>query len=456
MSEFTEEYSRLLNAALESGSGHVSLPTGRVALETLSLDAKQGRQLLSACHRGFEKAQNRIVHLLQEMEGDATLPSQEENYRKMLLRKVIDAIAMQMLAGQTWWARRLALHDTAPYTPLDVIQEALDVANALNRESRQTFALVADLSTFVHVADLLRVDFRGAVPTLSMIELKSGQVNEILMKQLEMYNPREESLKLVEGDSRIPEKYKAQAKRMLRQRIRISQIQEILTTDQGKDIRLERPIRLTESELQEESYDLLLNDLCAQAKEDGLAAGSVDRCIHIGVGFSREPEVAKSLAIDALHYAIMGHLMGPPGGLNVVLEEVKSMVPKKELFKVIDLVYSNLVSVPCRPLVLWGIDRENLMSLITGELFALAAFDVSGFLWLGRQVGLEISLSTRREASETSQDLGSSNVPTWGGRTMIVSEGKLLSGFFSRFFNDLARPARLLNEMNKTLDNCQN
>jgi len=455
MSDFAEEYSRLLKGAFESGSRRVSLPKERAALEAFLMDPKQRRHFLSGCHRGFEKVQNRIVRLLQQMEDDATVPSHEKNYRTMLLRKVIDGIAMQQLSWKTWWVRRLALHDVAPATPMDVIQEALQAANELNMQSRQTFALVADLSTFIHVADLLRVDFRGPVPTVSLIELKSGRVNEMLMTQLEKYNPREESLKLVEGDSGIPERYKVQARRMLRQRIRVSQIQEILATDQGTDPGLKLPIRLTETELEEESYDLLLNDLCAQAKEDGVAAGCVDRCIHLGVGFSREPEVAKSLAIDALHYAIVRHLMEPPGGFSIVLEEVKSVVPKKELFKVIDLVHSNLVSVPCRPLVLWGIERDNLMSLVTGKLFAVAALDVSGFLWLGRQVGLDISLSTRREASQTAQELGSSNVPTWGGRTIIVSEGKLLSGFFSRFFNDLARPLPVLKAMNDTLENWQ-
>jgi hypothetical protein len=454
---FFEEYSHLLKVAFESGSRRVELPTGPGIREASFLDSKERRRFLSGCHRGFEKAQNRIAQLVQEIEAhDALLPHEKE-FREILLRKISDGIAIQMLAGKTFWARRLAFHDDVPAVPLDVIQPTLQTANQLNQESRQTFALVADLSTFIHVADLLRVDFRSHTPIVSLIELKSGRVNEMLMTQLEQYNPSEESLRLVEHDSRIPERYKAQAKRMLRQRIRVSQIQEILATDQGTDIRFGRPIMLTENEMEEESYGPLLNDLCATAREDGLAAGSVNRCIHLGVGFGQEPEVAKRQAIDALNYAIVQHLMEPPRGFSTVLEEIDSIIPKSEWFKFFDLLHSNLVSVPCHPLVLWPMERNHLMSLITGELFALVAFDITGFLWLGRQLGLDISLSSRKVATQSAQEYGSSNVPTWSGRAVTISNGgvNLLSGFFSRFINDLTTPLPLLKEISKTIENWQ-
>lgn len=68
---------------------------------------------------------------------------------------------------------------------------------------------------------------------LSFIELKSGRVDEMLLDKLEGYEPKEESLKVVEKDPLIEERYRNQARRVLRQKIRIAQIDQTLRTMKG-------------------------------------------------------------------------------------------------------------------------------------------------------------------------------------------------------------------------------
>lgn len=451
MPDFFEQYARLLTLALETGVRSVIIP--RDSSGHPFFDPRLRRKFLSSCHRGFEKSQNRIVRLLCELEENTELPPDEKEYRELLLRKIVDGIATTMLQDKAHVARRLALHNEIPGISMPVVKEALSAANKLNSESRQTFALVADLTTFVHVTDLVRVDFRGYQPSVSLIELKSGCVNQVLLEHLEQYAPQEESLQLIQEDPSIEEKHRAQAKRMLRQRIRLAQIDEVLTTDKGTDIQFNMPIILSKEEIVTESYDHFLDQLCDGAKSQVYAAGIVSSCIHVGVGFSKDKGDARTRAIDALGHAIRSHLVDPPDGFAEVWDEVTSMVPHNELFKTFDILHSNLYAVPCKPLVSWSISRDNLISLVTKELCILVSFDVSSFIWLARQLGLEVSLTSRKRATQEAQRLGSLTVPRWGNRGIeyMTPEGPvlLLSGFFSRFINDLVNPLPFLKQIHE-------
>ena len=55
----------------------------------------------------------------------------------------------------------ICLPRSTPHIDSLIILEAKKAVDRLNNESRLTFALLADLSTFIHVADVLRIDFRG-------------------------------------------------------------------------------------------------------------------------------------------------------------------------------------------------------------------------------------------------------------------------------------------------------
>src|SRR5260370_23909002 len=101
-----------------------------------------------------------------------------------------------MLQYQTHIMRRFCIHPRAPGIDLKTVKAALQEANRLNAESRQTFALLADLTTFIHVADILRLDGRDT-GKLSLIELKSGKVNEVLLSALDSYRPEPDAVKRI-------------------------------------------------------------------------------------------------------------------------------------------------------------------------------------------------------------------------------------------------------------------
>jgi hypothetical protein len=443
--EFCTEYCRVLGMALESGAR--VRPIRTKSPNAPFVDDKHQSEFLKACHRGYEKAQHRIVEMISDLRSDSTLDDAEKEFRELTLRKIIDGIAVLLLQNKSHLIRRFILHNGPPATELGIIKEALREASRLNSESRLTFALIADLTTFIHVCDILRMDFREG--RLSLIELKSGRVNQILLSELERYTPDKASLGAVDSDERIDPKHRKQAKRILRQRIRVAQVEHMFSHDEGVDIALQKPLRLSKDEIEVTHYDELLDQLCTDAKENGVAAGVSNHCIHVGVGYAEEPETALHKAKVALNRGISEARKRSPTSLQDIEDALSGMIPKEELFQATNLFESNLVAMSSRPFTAWFIHRDHLRELLAGRMVVLAAFDLAAFIWLGRSIGLAVELTSRRGATQQAQELGSGNVPTWGGRALRYVFGPqrnftLLSGMFSRFFNDLTNPLPLM------------
>jgi hypothetical protein len=431
--------------ALESGVR--ARPTRIKSPNAPFVDDKHQSEFLKACHQGYEKAQRRIVEMVSDLRCDTTLAGDEKEFRELTLRKIMDGIAVVLLQTKSHLIRRFILHDEPPTTQLDIIKEALSEATLLNSESRLTFALIADLTTFIHVCDILRMDFRDR--RLSLIELKTGRVNQILLSELERYKADKASLGVIDSDERIDPKHRKQAKRILRQRIRVSQVEHMFSHDEGVDIALEKPLRLSRDEIETTHYDELLDRLCTNARQNGVAAGISSQCIHIGVGYAEDAETALRKADVALHYGTSEARKQSPAGLKDVENGLSGRVPKQELFKATNLFANNLVAMSSRPFTLWHIQRDHLNELLAGRMVVLAAFDLAGFIWLARRIGLTVELSSQRDATQEAQELGSRNVPTWGGRALQTVFGQdrkvtLLSGMFSRFINDLTNPLPML------------
>ena len=160
MDDFSREFQRVLTAANEWGA--LAHPLQHNGDRGLFRDDTHRRRFLASCHRGYQKAQDYIISLLEELAHDTVLPEEDRLYRELILRRVIDGIAFVMLNLEFHVARRLVLHNSPPALNLTTVRTTQREANRLNNESRLTFALIADLTTFIHVADLLRVDFRHA------------------------------------------------------------------------------------------------------------------------------------------------------------------------------------------------------------------------------------------------------------------------------------------------------
>ena len=444
--DLLSEFKIVLSAATEWGIKNVLIH--RKNFEAPFNNLKHSKKFISACHRGYEKAQSRIINIISAIKNDQALSESEKIYWELCFRRIIDSIAYAMIGTQTHVARRLVLHYCPPPIDLNVINANKKVADILNAESRLTFALLADLSTFIHVCDILRVDFRQDIPKLLLIEVKSGRVNEILLEKLASYEPKQESLDLLEKDQAIEKRYKSQAKRILRQKIRIQQIMEILKTDKGIDIQTGKLLKLLGPSIQTSDYDSFLNQLCNIARNESIASGTVQFCIHIGVAYAQDVEEAINNSMKAALFGYYESLKKMTNELSEVRAELSCYLDQKEFIKGWDPFIWNLYSMSDNPFPLWKIDRKNIFSLVESKMKIFTIFDLPAFIYLSRKLGLNIRLSSRKKTGEIIKQLGRRHIPTWGGRVLVVDtpKGELTigGGIIHRFIVDLKTPSQFI------------
>jgi hypothetical protein len=400
---------------------------------------REWREFITACHRGYDRAQRLLVSTIADL---ASLD--DPWFGELVLRNIADGIAHTMLRVQTHVVRRLSLHDEAQRTNDVVLRATLRDAERLNSESRLTFALLSDLTTFVHVGDILRVDHRQRDGRFSLIECKSGTVNEKLSATLGSYGPSVESLEQLDDDPNIAEQHRAQAKRMMRQRIRMHQVEEVLRTDSGTDIALGSPIRLVGPTVQTVSYDEFLVDICQSAQEDGVCAGCVQGTLHVGAASSATPGDAIRLARGAASASVTSLWKTPDPDLAAVGSETAEMIRKGDRWCGYDLLRTNVMNNTCRPFTLWMLGEDLLVDLVAGRLAVCVCFDLAGFVWLGRQLGFDISFASRRESERLAQELGGREVPRWSDRALVLRHGDAVGtlggGLLVRLLCDLTSP----------------
>jgi len=443
MNDFYSHFKSVCTLALNSGNA--AAPMSIVGLKKQSLTRQEVKRFTSACHRGFDKAQRRIVTMLDEVRANPDLHAEERKYRELLLRKLMDGIAVTMLQMRIHLMRRLLIHDTAPFVEIGTIKENLKVANSLNEESRMTFALVADLTTFVHITDILRVDLRSHPLKLSMTDVKTGKVNGLLLDRLESYEPDRKDLERLRHDVQIRPGHLKQAERMLRQRIRVGQIEQIMKTDIGEDYESGLPIRWSLQESAIPSYAQFLNGLCSTAVETGVSGGTVARCLHLGVGNSGDTDHAKGNALSGVKAAYHNNYRSPPVGMEEVLRELISIKTPGDQPIVGDIFLSNLNALAVLPFLIWDLSQKHIELLYQRRLVIYMMFDAPGFIWMSRNVaGIDIAFHSKRETSELIQKFGVQNIVTVRGRSLKMSiRGQWTTvggGILSRFVNDLSNP----------------
>lgn len=454
MQSVVADFESIMNMAFTSGLR--TIPMG-CDPDTLGADPELSRRFYSACHRGFDKAQTKIVELMGCLRDGPQQTTEDALHGELILRKIADSIAFNLLFMKLHYLRRLCLVDKPGFTEMSVIRDAHDAARALNQKSRMTFALVADITTFLSVADLLQLDLRGGHAGLSLIELKSGAINRLLLHQLENYTPSADSLSRLEENCRIEATHKNQARRIIRQKIRGAQLEQLLTADVGIDPKSNKPMRLTPGEIEDDGYDEFLDHLCSSAVSDGCARGRVEDCVYLGVGFGADSSQAIEIARMCVFAEYLESFRSAPHALREVREELDSLIGRDECYLAADSFQSNLYACPNRPFPSWGIAKDHILKLVAGHLRIAALVDVAGIVYLGRKLGYDVRMSSKTAAGRLRQQVGASSLRTWGGRVpeIVGSNGASTfvgGGVAQRCITDLSLPMLHLRHLATSFD----
>ncbi|MBK9991879.1 MAG: hypothetical protein IPP19_14420 [Verrucomicrobia bacterium] len=442
MEDFYTQFDRVLRAAFHYGETSVPL---RSDVKNPFTDITHLRKFTAACHRGFEKAQNSVLEMLKANAADLSLSGYERRRRELLLRKVIDGIIFMMLRAQTYVTRRISLHDAPPNLDFGVIDRAMVEVKRLNAEDRLTFAALADLSTFVHICDVVRINRRDGGHGLSFIELKEGRVNAIVAKHLEKYAATPEALDQIKVDAEIAPEHRKQAQRMQKQRIRFSQTAKVLRDDEGTDIKSNQPIRMNHQIINEVHYYKQFDEAARVALESGVSSITVNYCLHIGMASGGDLRDRIRRARRAAAYGFAETATKSEGGLKSFYKKIQDMgIEGGEAFRITNLIHSHLMCVPASPLFSWGVSKEAIDAIVRDELSIYCVLDLPAMMFAIERAGLIPELATGAEA-EKAASFGM-GPPRFGGRALKIKHPELpgadilLGGAFSRFINNLHSP----------------
>jgi hypothetical protein len=447
LTAFFSAFASLLRMALTSGLQALKRPN----IHPSELSAAEMKAFVAGCHRGYDKAQVYMVKLLSEVQSSATLSPSQKRRCEMLVRGVAETIALAMLADSAYMIRRLPLSDEPPHLNHGVLRTTLRKAQELNAESRQTFALLTDLTWSVHVADLLRIDFRRPVGSrFELIELKSGTINDQLEALLAGYELDASGLAQVDNDATIAPSYKKQAKRMLRQKIRLRQVAEVLSTDEGTDIKYKAPIRLSTKPVILTEYDELVQRLLQGASSSEATSGVVSTTMGGGVGVegASSAEAQARTALSRELGALDAQLRSQDSELYSEVMEALDGVQPYSAFNLFECI---LGQVAVRPPTSWAISRDDMLRLAKREAVIFSGFHVVGFLRLARTLGLRVRFATRRETARLAQNFPPKEIPKWNERALIQemagTESPITCGLLSRFLYSLTEPSSFLTQM---------
>jgi len=445
-------------------------------ISVIDANASAFRRFIRGCHYGWDLAQHKISDLVIDYEQQVRKLKQElkeslrnrdreameknkhliacVETRQVVLRRLADTILYHLFKMQNWIPRRMMLeyriHDIEPDTLRKTVQSASD----LNREERLDFHLAADLTTTVHVGDLVKVSFVSKPPKWSLIELKEGKINALLGDFIEegKGNLTDEHINKIRDQ--FGTKAVSQAKRMIRQQDRHREVMRAVETDEGIDIMHNIPIKLKPEEVEIEEYRETIGNLCEKARTEGVAVSIVDSCFRLVVVNDESYEKLGRMGIAHLFY----HLQFGIRDCTLSAQNKDELHELGKIYPFFDLVQMNLHAMWPPPVFLW-LPQDFILDLLFGRLSVFAQLDYTKLFERARSKGFEMRWIQRKDLGEF-QSLsglipGSPNAVGIGVKIAndpSYKEQFILIGYLSRMFLEFMSPSQFLSLLRKDFD----
>lgn len=345
------------------------------------------------------------------------------SYKEKVFRKLVDTIAWQMLGMKDHFVKRLYNH--LPIHSINNLNPSeKEYIDKFNRENLNSFALLADLTTFMQIGDILIVEKSNNQTNVSSIELKDGRINEEIRTHINSWYQTKGCPALIyEYQAKYGEKYFNQLKRMVKQDYKAYQAMRAIYEGKMNYWTSKKTLIIPEKEFQFEYYVDKINELLREANEKSWSIGIIEDCLYIGI-YSKERELK-----DIAFY-------GWVRGLEVE-------------YPIIDLM--SILSEPLGlPPFLYPFSKENIIKMVLGEKKVFLCLDIDEWFKLGREKGLKIYWLNRKESTKEIQQSDSTNRPFTYEHRCIAFEskiGRLLlgGGMLAKIFYNFVNPSSILN-----------
>jgi len=256
----------------------------------------EGAKFMMVVHEGWKIAQDLIIKELLCIQDEISLVTEKikehnKNKRKeqsitlkkvieilelrsLKLKKAIDAIVWQVFQFEDHLLKRLYLEKTISNINRKTLIQTLTFIDSENQKAG-VLAICCDLSTFIHVGDVIHLDLINK--KLSLIELKEGKKNHELTEILDSSYGIDYLLSLSEDD-------KKQLERMSKQRWRMSQFELVAKGEQATCIKTNKAIHIPEERRIIDTYESEIVDMYKILMNGkSWAINTIDKCLHIGL-----------------------------------------------------------------------------------------------------------------------------------------------------------------------------
>lgn len=370
-------------------------------------------------HQGMWAAQERFISRIEK--ADPMVPGEEALYRMAM-----DAIAWQMFEQQLCYARRFYRDQRQPSLNNSNFESVVIAARELRKQKPDSMPLIADLTTFVQIGDILHADPPHSV---TIAEVKQGEKNHEIFKLATFYRYSGcERFKQLVSETESSHTVK-QMERMLRQMDRMDFAANVLGTGKGKDPDSKQEIYIPEAYMPIENWDVEVNELMDEASEKGWAINVIDDGLFVGA-------YAKHMR-QASPVAFLGWLNEFSGG---------EFIPAARL---IDSLHIPLAL----PLFSISTSPERMMDLLFGRLHVCMGISIPGLMRACEKNGITVRPPKNKDERKWAHEARGDAIKYKGQPLVLERDGKsaiAATGIFVRSLFHFQRPMSFINAM---LDN---
>ncbi|MGC0797334.1 hypothetical protein WKH50_22200 [Pantoea agglomerans] len=330
-----------------------------------------------------------------------------------VLRRTADALIWGMLNNEHSSVRRLPISGDTDNLSRDSIIDSLIAADELNKDPHR-LAVVSDMSTFVHVGDLVTFSLQHG---FQLVEVKSGK------KNLELYEAAE--FAFTHGCPKFEKQFLdnmspndiQQFKRIKNQMIRAGNALEAIHTGEGYDNLMKTPVSIEERDYRPEFFNMNIVKLAEEVKAGKKwAIDIIDECVYIGV----YPE------------SDLGFI-----GFNTWIDGTEF---KGRVTNINDSFFDPL----SRPFLNLNLPTDLLMDIMAGKLLIVMCFDHEKFFERAnaKHPGLFTLEEYPQKYAHTQNTL---HVGSKGIASLVEGNVSFVgNGFETRILFDLQRPDNLI------------
>ena len=204
----------------------------------------------------------------------------EEKVKEIIIRKLADSIAWQLVDGRTDFIQWLYSSENPPAIDESNLQSVLEEVNRLNEEEPLSFALITDLTSFIRVGDILRRDTSGII---KIIEVKEGKKNlEALQIVKNELMSEGDELSLANLKQVYDPYLMGQVNRIRKQIAKGNRVREIINTGKGQDPQTCTPVIVQEPQRKPGTYTKELVGQLLSLDKDPWAYTIIEGCLMIG------------------------------------------------------------------------------------------------------------------------------------------------------------------------------